>query len=77
MDEGLFRKHIQAIQERTSAKEIIIAAIKEKTGVEVEEEEISLSRKKIRITTSSVKKTALFQKKAKELLEGLGYSVTL
>ena len=77
MEEGLFKKHIQALQERSTAKEHIISNLLEKTGVCLEEEEITLSKKKITITTSSVKKTKLFQKKGKEILEALGYTITL
>lgn len=75
MDQGLFAKHIRNIEERTSAKQIIIENIFEKTGVRLEEPELVLTKKNVTLSTSSVKKTALIQKGGKEILSSLGYNL--
>lgn len=75
MDEGLFKKHIQHVLSRIDAKQKIILAILEKTGVKIEESEIMLSKKTVILSTSSVKKSALLQKGSKELLNTLGYTL--
>lgn len=73
MNEGLFKKHIQQILLRTDAKQKIIATILEKTGIVIEASEITLSKKTIILSTSSVKKAALLQKGSKEIVHTLGY----
>jgi hypothetical protein len=73
MDQGLFAKHLRSINERTNAKQTIITAVLEKTGIPLDEKEITLQGKKITLATSSVKKAALMQKKGKEVLSALGY----
>lgn len=75
MNEGLFKKHIQQILLRTNIKQQIILSLKEKTGIEIDEEEITLSNKKITLSTSSVKKTVLLKKGIKEVLQTLGYTL--
>jgi hypothetical protein len=77
MDQGLFTKHIRHIHERTSAKQTIINSLIEKTGILLEESEITLKKKTISLTTSSVKKTALIQKGGKDLLLSLGYTLQI
>lgn len=73
MEQGLFSKYIRNIKERGNNKQEIITSIAETTGVLLDESEISISKKKISISTSSVKKTVILQKKGKEVLESLGY----
>ena len=73
MEQGLFSKYIRNIKERENNKQEIITSIAETTGVLLDESEISISKKKISISTSSVKKTVILQKKGKEVLESLGY----
>lgn len=73
MNEGLFKKHIEQILLRENSKQKIIDTLKDKTGIELEGSEISLAKKVITISTSSVKKAALLQKGSKDLLQGLGY----
>ncbi len=75
MEQGLFSKYIRNIKERENNKQEIITSIVETTGVLLNESEISISKKKISISTSSVKKTAILQKKGKEVLESLGYTL--
>jgi hypothetical protein len=77
MDQGLFAKHIRNIQERTNTKQIIIDILTEKTGVTLEESEITLKKKTVTLTTSSVKKAALIQKGGKEVLLSQGYSLQI
>lgn len=75
MNEGLFKKHIQQLISRTNAKQKIILAVLEKTGIIIEESEIILSKKAIVLSTSSVKKSALLQKGVKEIVTALGYTL--
>lgn len=75
MEQGLFGKYIRNIKERENTKQEIITSIVNTTGVLLNESEISISKKKINISTSSVKKTAILQKKGKEVLEALGYTL--
>jgi hypothetical protein len=73
MDEGLFTKYTKTVRERQDAKKTLIDRIKEKTGVGLTEEEITLSKKQVTLFTSSVKKTALIRKNIKEILEAEGF----
>lgn len=75
MNEGLFKKHIQQILSRNNAKQKIILTIKEKTGIELDESEITLSKKVVVISTSSVKKASLLQKGSKDALTLIGYTL--
>lgn len=75
MNEGLFKKHIQQILSRIDVKQKIIFTLSEKTGIQIEESEITLSKKTIILSTSSVKKAALLQKGGKEILNTLGYTL--
>ena len=75
MHEGLFKKHLQQILSRTNAKQKVISFLKEKTGIDISEDEIILSKKTISFSTSSVKKAQLLQKKSKELLAEIGYTL--
>ncbi len=73
MDESLFIKHINQIKKRSNNKIEIILYIKEKTGIEVEEENISIKKKEITLNISSTIKQRLFQFKIKEELEKKGF----
>lgn len=75
MHEGLFKKHLQQILSRTNAKQEIIFLLKEQTGIDISEDEIILSKKTINFSTSSVKKAHLLQKRSKELLAKIGYTL--
>jgi hypothetical protein len=75
MDEGLFGKYAKTLRERENNKERLIRRIQEKTGIELQIEEISLSKKVVVLFVSSVKKTALLGKNIKEILEAEGFSL--
>lgn len=77
MDQGLFTKHIKAIKERTSIKETIITSILERTGIALEESEITILKKTVSLSTSSVKKMALLRKNSKDVLNDLGYTLSI
>ncbi len=74
MEQGLFSKYIRNIKERENTKQEVITSITNTTGVILSESEITISKKKVQISTSSVKKTAILQKGGKEVLESLGYT---
>lgn len=74
MDQGLFTKHLKNILERDIAKQKIITLLFEKTGVQLEESELSLSKKNISLSTSSVKRSILLKKGMKELLQDNGFT---
>lgn len=73
MNEGLFKKHIQQLLAYTDTKKKISLFLEEKTGIHIEDSEITVSRKNITLSTSSVKKAALLQKGSKEALQSIGY----
>ncbi len=75
MEEGLFSKYLKTLRERNTAKEEVIAATLEKTGIRLDESELSISKTQITLSTSSVKKTTLFQKGMKEAVEEIGYTL--
>ena len=73
MDESLFIKHAIQIRKQKNSKEEIISYIKEKIGVELQEEMFSVSKKEVTFSTSSVIKQKLFQKNIVKVLEEKGY----
>lgn len=77
MDQSLFKKHILQIKKIKNSKQEVLLFIQEVTGVILEQEEIIISKKKITIQTSSVKRSYLFKKGIKELLKEKGYELTL
>lgn len=73
MDESLFIKHLVNIKKQKNNKEEVILYIKEKTGIELSESMITLSKKEVTLHLSSVVKQKLFQKNIEELLKEKGY----
>jgi hypothetical protein len=71
MDNNLFLKYTKAITKREDDKSIIIALIKESSGIILEKEDFILEGKKITFTTTSTKK--MFLKKIFKQLEEKGY----
>jgi hypothetical protein len=49
--------------------------IKERTGIELQEEMITISKKQLTFTVSSIVKQRLYQKNVNSLLEEKGYTV--
>ncbi len=76
MDQSLFRKYSIQIQKAKESKDIIIGLLQKITGITLQQEEISISKKTIHIQTSSVKRSCLQQKNVKELLKEKGYTLT-
>ncbi len=74
MDGNLFKKYEQRIKKNKTEKGELLHFIKEKTGVVLEEGEISLDNKKIKIQTSSTKKAFLQKGGISNLLKEKGYS---
>lgn len=75
MDESLFIKHLIQIKKQKNSKEELLAYIKEKTGIELIENEITVSKKQITFTVSSVVKQKLHQKNIINVLEERGYII--
>jgi hypothetical protein len=75
MDEGLFAKYARTITARNTTKQTIIEAILEKTGIQVEQDEIVIVKKEIILSVSSVKKMALTKKNIQEVMSSLGYAL--
>jgi hypothetical protein len=74
MDPGLFAKHFFQIKKAHDIKNEVLVYIQEKTGVELFSEEVMITKKKVTIQTSSVKRMILIQKNIKKLLEEKGYT---
>lgn len=75
MDQSLFKKHILHIKKAKDSKEEVRLLIQEVSGVFLEQEEITISKKNILVQTSSVKRSQLLQRKAKEFLKEKGYEL--
>ncbi len=73
MDESLFIKHLIQIKKQKNSKEEILNYIKEKTNIELTDEMITVSKKQITFTISSVIKQKLHQKNITKVLEEKGY----
>lgn len=75
MDEGLFQKYNNQINKQKNEKSEIVFLIKEKTGIELDEKSITVSKKEIKINTTSVLKQKLFQKNITDYLKQKGYTL--
>lgn len=76
MDGNLFKKYEQRIQKNKTEKEEILRYITEKTEITLEEKEIILSGKKIKIQTSSTKKMLLQKRGVQIFLKEKGYELS-
>ena len=76
MDEGLFTKHLRVIKAKQVGKQEVLQIILQTTGISLTDDEIALSKKRVKITTSSVVKAMLTKKKVNEHLISAGYSVS-
>ena len=75
MDQSLFTKHIVNIKKQKNNKEEVLLYIKEKTNIGLEEKDIVLSKKQVKLNISSVIKQKLFQKNIAGLLKEKGYTL--
>lgn len=75
MDESFFVKYAIQIKKQKNSKEEVLLFIKERTGIELQEEMITISKKQITFTVSSIVKQRLYQKNINSLLEEKGYTV--
>lgn len=75
MDESFFIKHLIQIKKQKNSKEELLLYIKEKTGIELEEIMITISKKIVTFTVSSVIKQKLHQKNISKILEDKGYII--
>ncbi len=76
MDEGLFTKHLRVIKAKQVGKQEVLQIILQTTGISLTDDEIALSKKRVKITTSSVVKAMLTKKKVNEHLSSVGYTVS-
>lgn len=74
MDESFFVKYAIQIKKQKNSKEEVVVFIKDKTGIELQEEMITISKKQISFQISSVLKQKLFQKDIVKILEEKGYT---
>ncbi len=75
MDESFFVKYAIQIKKQKNSKEEVLLFIKERTGIELQEEMITISKKQLTFTVSSIVKQRLHQKNVNSLLEEKGYTV--
>ncbi|MBP6888189.1 MAG: hypothetical protein KBC21_00655 [Candidatus Pacebacteria bacterium] len=73
MDGNLFKKYENSIKKNKNNKESILLYIQEKTGVILNEKEITIINKKIKITTSSTQRSILLTRNIKEIILEKGY----
>lgn len=74
MDESLFIKHLTQIKKQKNSKDEVLQHVKEKTGIELEEGMIVISKKQVSFVISSTIKQKLFQKNIIKILEEKGYT---
>ena len=74
MDESFFVKYAIQIKKQKNSKEEVISYIQEKTGILLEEEMVTISKKNITFQFSSVIKQKLFQKNIIQILQEKGYT---
>jgi hypothetical protein len=77
MDMGLFAKYAIQINTQKSKVSDLLLCIKEITGVEILEDEVSLQKNIVVFTVSSVVRSRLVKKEVKEALSGKGYLVKM
>ena len=75
MDESFFVKYAIQIKKQKNSKEEVILHIKEKTGIELQKEMFTITKKQIAFTITSVMKQKLFQKDIIKVLEEKGYTI--
>jgi hypothetical protein len=76
MDLSLFTKYTKAIAKKKEATQELIQFIYEKTGIELSEKEIQISKTKIKFTTTALKKSTLHIHRIGELLKEKGLYLT-
>lgn len=76
MDGSLFKKYEQRIQKNKTEKEELLRYIEEKTDVLLLEGEVVIDGKKIKIQTSSIKKTFLKKNNIELFLKEKGYQLS-
>lgn len=77
MDIGLFAKYAVQINIQKSKVSDLLTCIKEVTGIEILEEEVSLQKNIVVFSVSSVVRSRLVKKEVKEALSGKGYLVKM
>lgn len=77
MEEGLFLKYKKNIQNKIDERGEICKEIKEKTGINIDEKNISINKKEIVINTSSVIRNKLIQKNIKNTIFKNGYTIKI
>ncbi len=76
MDGSLFKKYEQRIQKNKTEKGELLRYIEEKTDVLLLEGEVVIDGKKIKIQTSSIKKTFLKKNNIELFLKEKGYQLS-
>ncbi|MBP6948470.1 MAG: hypothetical protein KBC41_01275 [Candidatus Pacebacteria bacterium] len=77
MDESFFLKYSLQIKKQKDSKEEVLLLIKEKTGILLDDSMITLLKKNITFSVSSVIKQKLFQKDVSGILKENGYTIKL
>ena len=73
MDGSLFSKHIKQFKKQKEDKDEVILIGERTTGIVLDEKDIAISKKEVKINTTSTIKHKLFQKKVSEKLKEGGY----
>lgn len=77
MDISLFNKHLKQVKKQKDDKEEIISIVKEGSGIILSQESITVSKKEIKLNTTSTIKQKLFQKNIKDILKLKGFSLKI
>jgi hypothetical protein len=76
MEGGLFKKYELRIVKNTEDKKELIKYIEEKTLVLLNEKEIQIDNKKVKIQTSSTKRLMIISRDIKTVLKEKGYTLS-
>ena len=75
MDTSLFLKIKKLVEEKTTEKKELLFFLKEKTGINIEEDQIEIKGKKVYLYLNSNQKIIFLQKKGSEYIQEKGFSV--
>ncbi len=75
MDDSLFSKYKKKIDEYSNLKRFLIETVETETGLKLEEDEINILDKDIRLNISSTKRAFIFKSKLRDALKEKGFNL--
>lgn len=75
MDQNLFKKHLIQIDKQKEHKHDVISLIETITGIQLEEQQVHITKKHITLSLSSVMQSKILTTKLKNGLQEKGYTL--